>query len=112
MITRIDTAHNSKLEEALGYKTEKEKYTTLEEQAYTDAEQYTEEKDHALAMRAYFANQSTPQSVTEVSVVAETPVENIASVETVMTGLAVQNAVTEAVKPEKKAKVKKEEEEV
>ena len=59
MITRIDTAHNTKLAEALGYKTEKEKYSTLEEQAYADAEQYVVEKDHALAMRSYFVEQGS-----------------------------------------------------
>jgi hypothetical protein len=57
MVARIDTAHAAKLSEALGYKTEKEKYTELEEQAYADAEKYVTEKDHALAMRAYFVGQ-------------------------------------------------------
>jgi hypothetical protein len=54
MVARIDIAHAAQLSEALGYKTEKEKYTELEEQAYADAEKYVTEKDHALAMRAYF----------------------------------------------------------
>lgn len=57
MIARIDTAHGTKLSEALGYKTEKEKYTALEEQAYADAEKYVTEKDHALSMRNYFVDQ-------------------------------------------------------
>ncbi len=100
MIARIDAIHNSKLEEALGYKAEKEKYTALEEQAYADAEKYVGEKDHALAMRTYFVDQGKAGGLT-------TP-EPIASVETTLTGLAVQNAVSETVKSEKKTKAKKE----
>ena len=57
MISRIDIAHGTKLQEALGYKSEKEKYTALEDQAYADAEKYVIEKEHALTMRAYFVQQ-------------------------------------------------------
>jgi hypothetical protein len=106
MITRIDTAHSVKLGEALGYKTEKEKYTTLEESTYADAQSLVEEKDQALTMRAYFVAQGSHGSVTPVV----TKVEESNSVETTLTELAVQNAVTETVKPVKKAKAKVEDE--
>lgn len=107
MIARIDTAHSAKLGEALGYKTEKEKYTTLEETAYADAQSLIEEKDRALAMRTYFVEQGSHGSTTPVTAKAE----ETNSVETTLTELAVQNAVTETVKPAKKAKAKAETEE-
>ncbi len=103
MIARIDNIHNTKLEEALGYKAEKEKYTTLEEQAYADAEKYVTEKEHALTMRTYFVDQG--------KAAGSKTTEAVASVETTLTGLAVQNAVSETVKHEKKLKAKKEEKE-
>lgn len=105
MITRIDTAHSAKLGEALGYKTEKEKYTTLEETAYADAQSLVEEKDRALTMRAYFVAQGTTESGHLASI------EESNSVETTLTELAVQNAVTETVKHAKKPKAKIETEE-
>jgi hypothetical protein len=108
MIARIDAAHGSKLSEALGYKTEKEKYTALEEQAYADAEKYVTEKDHALSMRNYFVEQWKAAGVKTEGKTSEP----VASVETTLTGLAVQNAVSETVKHEKKTKAKKQEEEV
>jgi hypothetical protein len=107
MITKIDTAHSAKLGEALGYKTEKEKYTTLEETAYADAQSLVEEKDQALTMRAYFVAQGSHGIVTPVTA----KIEETNSVETTLTELAVQNAVTETVKPTKKAKAKAETEE-
>lgn len=105
MITRIDTAHSAKLGEALGYKTEKEKYTTLEETAYADAQSLVEEKDRALTMRAYFVAQGATESGHLASI------EESNSVETTLTELAVQNAVTETVKHTKKPKAKIETEE-
>lgn len=100
MIERIDEIYDAKMTEALGYKSEKEKYTNLEQQAYLDAQKYVQEKKHALAMRLYFVEQGKIDEKT-VSTNA------IASVETTLTGLAVQNAVSETVKSEKK-KPKKE----
>lgn len=69
MIEKIDTAHNAKLAEALEYKTEKEKYSDLEDQAYTDANTLVEEKDHALSMREYFVKQkgTSQENVPEAS---------------------------------------------
>jgi len=104
MIEQIDMAHGTKLEEALGYKTEKEKYTTLEEQAYADAEKYVTEKEHALTMRTYFVDQGKMEEHGDLVVQSETPATPIASVETTLTGLAVQSAVTETVTPSKKTK--------
>ena len=104
MIEKIDMAHGTKLEEALGYKTEKEKYTTLEEQAYADAEKYVTEKEHALTMRTYFVDQGKMEEHGDLVVQSETPATPIASVETTLTGLAVQSAVTETVTPSKKTK--------
>jgi len=109
MIVRIDTAHGSKLSEALGYKTEKEKYTLLEEQAYADAEQYVTEKDHALSMRSYFEEQLR-LTASSKSTLSEPTADITDSVETALTGIAVQTAVTDTVEtPRKGEKTKKRE---
>lgn len=111
MVERIDIAHTVKLEEALGYKTEKEKYTALEEEAYADAEKYVREKEHALTMRSYFEEQWKIDSVTQSATEEPKASIPVASVETTLTGLAVQSAVTETVQLEKKSKTLKKEEE-
>ena len=72
-----------------------------------DAQSLIEEKDRALAMRTYFVEQGSHGSTTPVTAKAE----ETNSVETTLTELAVQNAVTETVKPAKKAKAKAETEE-
>lgn len=106
MISRIDIAHGTKLEEALGYKSEKEKYTALEDQAYADAEKYVIEKEHALTMRTYFVEQWEITTNKQ-----DTSNSSVSSIETTLTGLAVQNAVSETVKDERKTKAKKTENE-
>lgn len=111
MVTKIDATHSAKLEEALGYKTEKEKYTLLEETAYADAQKLIEEKDHALGMRSYFVEQGNRESgkksevSSEITEIKRTESSEITdSMETTLTGLAVQNVVTETVKAPKAKK--------
>lgn len=127
MIMDIDTAHASKITEAEGYGAEKNKFATLETDAYTAATKLDEEKAQALHVRELLEKELStaetdeaalealmPNKTSEVlaeknaSVVAEsvsssptpepTPVIEspvVGSVETTLTGLAVQNTVTE-----------------
>jgi len=53
MICIMDEAHAKKLEEAQGYKTEKEHYAELEGRAYIEAEKTIEEKSQAKKMKTY-----------------------------------------------------------
>ena len=99
MIAQINTRHDAKLKEALEYKTEKERLASQEENAYTEAEKMVLERNRAEEMRKYF--QAEQDKKTSLSFVQEekmeTPRELSESVETALTGMAVQNAVTTTV---------------
>lgn len=131
LIMKIDAAHTAKLEEAAGYKSEKERFASLEEDAYKDAERLMIEKGHAERMKSYFIEQlqadaaqnvvpqaewielsedhlfyDEPPAEEDITLIDDTGIDG--SVETALTGLAVQNTVKNTV--EKKHKSKKHEE--
>lgn len=148
LIARINSSHEAKLEEAAGYKSEKERYAELETTAYQDAEKMVSERLHAEKMKEYFIKQLEEETteVQENNTTTSSKVENLedmvikedikaisaeeeyfydeppmedditliddvgieGSVETALTGLAVQNSVKSTV--EKKQKTKKHEE--
>lgn len=99
MILSINKRHDAKLEEALGYKTEKEKYASLEEATYEEAEKLIWEREHAESMESYFQSQLEKLSPKQAPVTEQAPPAALpsSSVETTLTGLAVQNTVTEVV---------------
>ncbi len=84
MIEHIVMTHSIKLEEASGYKQEKEKFAELEAAAYRDAEKMMKEKAHAEKMKTYFINQQSH---------AEEGDQTPESVETTLTSLSVKNSV-------------------
>ena len=99
MIAHINTRHDAKLKEALEYKTEKEKFASEEENAYTEAEKMVLERNRAEEMRRYF--QAEQDKKAPILFVQEdkmdTPRALSESVETALTGIAVQNAVSTTV---------------
>jgi hypothetical protein len=148
LIAKIHASHEIKLEEAAGYKSEKERFADLEQNAYTDAEKMVAEQAHAEKMKAYFVQQlaeeawSSDMAQADAAIAAPTEtkaeiqaivndeplyydapmeeditlIEDIGidgSVETALTGLAVQNTVNTTMEKKHKAKTatKKKEEE-
>lgn len=99
MIAHINARHDAKLKEALEYKTEKEKFASEEENAYTEAEKMVLERNRAEEMRRYFQTEQDKKA--PISFVQEekvdTPRALSESVETALTGIAVQNAVSTTV---------------
>jgi hypothetical protein len=103
MLQAMHAKHDAKLNEASGYKSEKERFAELEAQAYRDAESMTAEMDHAERMKNYFTKELKHTSEKENT---GNPVE---SVETTLTTLAVKNSVewvTEKKEAQKRAKAK------
>ncbi len=99
MIAHINTRHDAKLKEALEYKTEKEKLAVQEENAYTEAEAMVLERARAEEMRTYFQNEQSKNAWLSLfeEQKGEQPRTLNESVETALTGIAVQNAVTTTV---------------
>lgn len=97
MIAHIEEAHSIKLEEALGFKTEKERNAALEEGCYMDAEKMMKERAHAEKMRKYFISQRD---------LAEWDAQ-WSTVETTLTTLAVKKSVDDATENEVKKHSKK-----
>jgi hypothetical protein len=103
MLEAMHEKHDAKLDEALGYKSEKERFAGLEAQAYKDAESMTAEMDHAERMKAYFTKELKHASE------KENTTSQVESVETTLTTLAVKNSVewvTEKKEAQKRAKAK------
>lgn len=139
LIAKLDTTHTAKLEEAAGYKSEKERFSQLEEDAYADAERMMVEKAHTERMKAYFVEQldqannaaakkidgkkessaadapdfreekepvyDEPPALDDVTLVDDDSHCITGSMETALTGIAVQESVKSTV--EKKHKTKK-----
>lgn len=140
LIAKLDTTHTAKLEEAAGYKSEKERFSQLEEEAYADAERMMVEKAHTERMKAYFVEQlaqannaaankidgkketsvadtapdfreekepvyDEPPALDDVTLVDDDSHCITGSMETALTGIAVQESVKSTV--EKKHKTKK-----
>jgi len=105
MLEAMHAKHDTKLSEASGYKSEKERFAELETQAYRDADSMTTEMDHAERMKNYFTKELKHTSEKQNT---GNPVE---SVETTLTTLAVKNSVewvTEKKEAQKRAKAKME----
>ena len=62
MIGQINVRHDAKLKEALEYKTEKEKFASREENAYTEAEEMVLERSRAEEMRVYFQGEQNKKT--------------------------------------------------
>lgn len=86
MIGDIDKAHEAKISEAEGYGKEKEKFSTLETTAYTEAASLDEEKEQALHVRALLEGEldtttkqeNALEALTHTAVeTTETPTENL-----------------------------------
>lgn len=130
MISEIDASHDAKIQEAEGYKKEKEHFASLEENAYDEAKNLDTEKSQALHVRELLEKElSTNEDATPISEhlgdIAEdatknnievTPIEEsffekessevvAGSVETTLTNLAVQNTVTETIETKKEEPV-------
>lgn len=104
MLQAMQDKHNAKLVEADGYKSEKERFAELENQAYRDAESMTAEMDHAERMKSYFTKE-----LKHTEEKKHKPTES--TVETTLTTLAVKNTVewvTEKSEVHKDAKAKME----
>jgi hypothetical protein len=103
MLEAIHKRHASKIDEALGYKSEKERFADLEKQAYKDADSMNSEIDHTERMKSYFTKELKHATEKDNQTI------QIESVETTLTTLAVKNTVewvTEKKDVQKRAKAK------
>ncbi len=73
MVDKIDMKHDAKIEEALWYGKEKDRYTDLEKQAYAEAEIMDKEKDHTLRMRKILEKERSLDTLLEETPKKETP---------------------------------------
>lgn len=140
MIEKFNNSRKAELEEAAQYKSEKERFAKLEEDAYVNAEKLVAETAHAESMKTYFVEELKKEqpSPDEIEVLLEENTASVSSspsedfpimdeppmdedimliddtsidgsVETALTGMAVQNTVNKTMDKKHKAKVKKEE---
>ena len=96
MIAVMDDAHTKKLDEAQGYKTEKERYAELEARAYVEAEKTIEEKSQAKKMKTYLEKE-----LKHIEWSSEEVIWN-SVIGTTLTTLAVRSSVDHTRKPSKK----------
>ena len=96
MIAVMDDAHAKELDEAQGYKTEKERYAELEARAYVKAEKTIEEKSQAKKMKTYLEKE-----LKHIEWSSEEVIWN-SVIGTTLTTLAVRSSVDHTRKPSKK----------
>ncbi len=95
MIGEIDQAHDAKIQEAEWYGNEKKHFAELEKATYGEARTLDDEKSHALHVRNLLEGELGK------GLDALQKNHTSASVETAMTGIAVQNTVTETMESKK-----------
>jgi hypothetical protein len=101
MIRNIDAAHQMDLDKAKSYKEQKEKYAALEAGSYEDAARLDAKRAHAEKMKKYFHTELTKAENIENSH------PDVSAVESTLTGIVVNQSISDTMdRPQKAHKTK------
>jgi hypothetical protein len=101
MISNIDIAHQADLDRAKSYKEQKEKYAALEAGSYEDAAKLDAKRAHAEKMKKYFHTELTKAENIENSH------PDVSAVESTLTGIVVNQTISDTMdRPHKTHKTK------